>query len=197
MERGKARRILNTAIAVTVLAAWVWMLFWGQGTLSQNGIGSLKYFTIQSNILAGIAAAAWLGYGEKAERLKYVAAVAVMLTFVVVMGFLGPLYGYPFMFEGPNFFLHGAVPLAAAADVIWLSDHPSDAKDNLLALLLPLLYGIFYVANVILGPEETSDWYLFFHWGWGIGAAIIGCLVIVTWLLGWILRTAQRRAMKR
>ena len=56
MNREKARYILNIFIAVVVPAAWLWMFFGSVGELAQNGIGSLKYFTVLSNFMAAIAA---------------------------------------------------------------------------------------------------------------------------------------------
>ena len=108
---GRKRKYVNIFIAVAAFCSWIAMTLYGQRMLSEPGLGNLRFFTVLSNLLAGIAAIIWLAVsgrgGEglrRAETLKFVAAAAVGLTFTVVMVFLGPLYGYPMMFTGANFF---------------------------------------------------------------------------------------------
>ena len=106
-KKDKFRKALNVLLAIAVFGAWGRMVVSGEGTLASTGLSSLKYFTVLSNLLEGFACLYWLaGKGAKGERLKFVATVAVSITFLVVMTFLGPLYGYPFMFEGANLWFH-------------------------------------------------------------------------------------------
>ena len=200
MNRQRIRTILNVCIAVMVFGAWLAMIFLGGGDLAARGIVSLKYFTVLSNILCGIAAVIWLVRGRKGgseaiERLKYVAAAAVALTFMTVVVFLGPLYGYPEMFAGANLWLHLVIPLVAIAEIIFLSDAVYTLKDNNLAVLSPILYGVVYLGNNIINGigewPDTNDWYLFLHWGYPIGFVIFAVIGVVTWLLAFFMRKAQ------
>ncbi len=202
MNRKRIRTILNICIAVMVAGAWLGMIFLGGGDLTARGIGSLKYFTVLSNILCGVAALIWLvrgrnGDNEAIERLKYVAATAVALTFMTVVVFLGPLYGYPEMFEGANLWLHLIVPVAAIAEIIFLSDAEFTLKDNNIALLSPLIYGVFYLGNNIINGigewPDTNDWYLFLYWGYPIGIVIFVVIGVVTWLLAFFMRKANSK----
>ena len=173
MNREKARFILNIFIAVVVPAAWLWMFFGSVGELAQNGIGSLKYF----------------------------AAAAVMLTFTVVVTFLGPLYGYINMFIGANLFFHGLVPLAAAFEIVFLCDRQFTKRENNIAVIAPLVYGTGYLINILINGmgtwPDTNDWYLFFAWGYPIGFVIYGAIVAVTWLLAFAMRKGQAAYLRK
>lgn len=196
------RKAVNIFIVIAVAGSWLAMALYGQGTLAENGFGNLKYFTVLSNLLEGAASVIWLvmsGRDEsakiKAERLKYVAASAVMLTFTVVMGFLGPLYGYGSMFTGANLFFHLIIPLVAAAEVIFLSDAEYTASDNALTVIPPLVYGTVYLLNNIVNGigewPDTNDWYTFLAWGYPAGIGTFAVICAVTWLLGLLMRKLQ------
>lgn len=130
------------------------------------------------------------------ERLKYVAATAVGLTFLVVMGFLGPLYGYLAMFQGANLYLHLLFPVAAMLEVIFLAPYKPTRTDNLLAVLPTVFYAVYYVLNMVVNGigewPETNDWYGFMNWGVAVGAAITVVILGITWVIGLLLRKAAR-----
>jgi len=202
-NRFKVRKIVNIFLFIAVFGSWLSMLFFGTGALVQTGIGSLRYFTVLSNLFAGFTAAAWLirtrggaEAGAGVERLKYIAAAAVGLTFVTVMVFLGPLYGYPAMLVGANLFMHLITPVTAIAEVIFLSDVEYTRRDNALVMISPLLYGSFYLGNIAINGigewPDTNDWYLFFTWGFPVGMVIFTVIFVVTWLLGFLMRKAKR-----
>ena len=219
--RAKIRFILNILIVLGVAAAWVGMiLHWGDGSLLVTaGFANLKYFTVLSNLFAGFAALVFVIYSLNGKRrashrhsftakrmasaipdgleaFKYVAAVSVGVTLLVVMGFFGPLYGYMAMLGGPNLFFHLLVPVAALLEVLLLAPFKPNLYENLLALIPTVLYAIYYVVNLILFGigewPDTNDWYGFLNWGIpgaiGIGAAIFA----LTYLIGLILRKAAR-----
>ncbi len=165
----------------------------------KNGINSMKYFTVLSNLFEGLASVIWLvssrrngKAGAGAERLKYIAAAAVGLTCAVVLTFLGPLYGYPAMFAGGSLFMHLLTPLIAIAEIIFLSDAEYTRKDNRQVMLSPLIYGVFYLGNNIINGigewPDTNDWYLFLTWGYPVGILIFVIICAVTWLLGLAMR---------
>ena len=199
MKDGFARRALNIVIAAAVFGAWLHMALKAGGMLSSAGIGSLKYFTVLSNMFEGIACLLWLafcrgkgGNSHWTERLKYVAAVSVFVTLAGVMLFFGPLYGYRNMLGGANLWFHLLVPVAAILEQILLSGYAASKRDSLLAGLPALLYGLVYLVNLLLngvGEEPFSnDWYGFLLWGWGAGFAIFAAIVLLSLGLGWILR---------
>jgi hypothetical protein len=203
------RRFVNIFLAAAAFGSWIVLFISSSGTLMHNGINSLKYFTVLSNLLEGIASIVWLVSSGKenegdrcgkasrfAEMLKYVAAAAVGLTCVTVLVFLGPLYGYPAMFAGASLFLHLLTPVAAIAEIIFLSDYKYTRRDNRFVILSPLIYGVFYLGNNLINGigeyPDTNDWYLFLAWGYPVGMIIFAVIFVVTWLLGFMMRKLQR-----
>lgn len=194
--------ISNLLIAIIAPYAWLSMVFASkEGMLVSTGLGSLKYFTVLSNLFAALAAVVYLFNNRRPSRkvkvLKYVAAVSVGLTFVVVMVFLGPLFGYPFMFAGPNFWLHLFVPLLAMTEFVFLNETGMKYKDNLWAVVPMLVYGIFYMGNNIINGigqwPHTNDWYSFLAWGYPIGFGIFVIIVLMTYGIGLVLRKLNDR----
>ncbi len=203
MDRMRIRTIINIILVIVVLGSWIALFVSSSGTLMHNGINSLKYFTVLSNLLEGAASAAWLVSSRRngkasshAEQLKYVAAAAVGLTCVVVLTFLGPLYGYPEMFAGPSLYMHLLTPVIAIAEIIFLSDFTYTRKDNRLVMLSPIVYGVFYLGNNLINGigewPDTNDWYLFLTWGYPVGILIFTVICAVTWLLGLAMRKLHR-----
>ena len=141
-----------------------------------------------------------LGHLARAELLKYIAAAAVGLTCVTVLVFLGPLYGYPAMFAGGSLYMHLLTPLAAIAEIIFLSDHTYTRKDNRLVILSPLIYGAVYLGNNLINGigewPDTNDWYLFLTWGYPVGIFIFAVICAVTWLLGLAMRKLHFQKVK-
>jgi hypothetical protein len=200
--RHRIRRIVNIVIAITAFAAWIWMTFGREGIFLKNGIGNLKFFTVLSNLMEGIASVVWLLSGnadaamrDRAERFKFIAAVSVMLTFTTIMAFLGPLYGYGMMFIGANLFYHLLIPIAAFAEIVFLSEREYTLRDNNIAVIPTLLYGVFYISNCVVNGPENGDWYWFLAWGYPVGILIFIGICIVTWLLAFVMRKLQKRIL--
>ena len=205
------RRLLyNILIVIVVAVSWVHMVLFGGEALAAGGLENLKYFTLQSNLLAGLAALLWIicfakNADEKkmhsVEILKYAAAVSVGLTFITVMGFLGNLYGYAMMLSGANLGFHLIVPVLALWEICGLCDTKFTKKDNLLAVLPMILYGIGYMLNCIINGigewPDMHDWYGFLQWGYPVGAAIFAFLILLSWLIGFAIRKIiARRLLK-
>ena len=208
----RIRRYVNIFLVLATIGAWLVMCFFADGMLAQTGLRSLKYFTVLSNLLAGVAASAWListgkegnasaGASERIERLKYIAAAAVGLTFATVAGFLGPIYGYPAMFQGANLFLHLIAPVTAMLEIIFISDAVYTRRDNLMVVIPPFLYGMGYLANILINGigtwPDTNDWYFFFAWGYPVGILIYAILIFVTWMLGLMMRKLQQKRIEK
>ena len=199
MNRDNLRKYINIILVIMVLGSWIAIFVSASGTLMHNGINSLKYFTVLSNLFEGAASVIWLVSTRKngkasarAELLKYIAAAAVGLTCVTVLVFLGPLYGYPAMFAGGSLYMHLLTPVIAIAEIIFLSDFTYTRKDNRLVMLSPIVYGVFYLGNNLINGigewPDTNDWYLFLTWGYPVGILIFVVICAVTWLLGLAMR---------
>ena len=208
-RREKAYVILEILVTVMVPVVWLSMALQAgfDGFLSSRGVQSLKYFTVLSNLLAGLASfTALLGFVSRkkgADRrlpkailiFRYVATVSVLTTFLTVLVFFLPLYGYAKLYAGSNFWFHMIIPLTSIAGFFAIPDRTRISfKATFLTLVPVLLYAAFYCANLLINGvggayPHTNDWYGFLNWGWTIGWCIFAGIAAATWLAGFILRT--------
>ncbi len=207
MRRNRLSLILNAAIIVLVLTAWFSMMFSRHEglRLSSVGLASLKYVTVLSNLLACFAAAVYLICLLRRKvpfwviALKYMAAASVGLTFLVVVLFLGFLYGFAAMFRGANLIFHLIVPLLAMAEFIFCLPAPLlRLRDALTAVVPMILYGFFYLGNILLNGvgawPNTNDWYGFCLWGFPVGLGIFAFLILFTCGLARLLAWGNQKA---
>lgn len=207
--RGKLSVCVKLATGVLVFGAWLLMIRSAAGTLSDTGVRSLRYFTVLSNFLCGIAALIhffFLALRKTAPRwvlrLSYIGTAAVGVTLMVVLLFLGPLYGYREMLKGANLWFHLLIPLLAILDHILLEpgERPS-FRDTFLAVLPTVLYGLGYIANLLVNGvgqwPDTNDWYLFTLWGTPVAACIFAGILLLNWGIALALRALGRARAKR
>ena len=193
--RRMARLILDLVIAFLVFYAWIGMMLRGGGLLSSSGLGSLKYFTVLSNLLEGgasLAAAVSLlagrGVSPRLEAVKWTAGTAVMVTFSVVMLFLGQIYGYGAMLRGSSLYLHLIVPLMSLAEMLFLRERELSKKTPWQAAAAVSAYGVFYCIRVLAGgrgPDGrfVNDFYAFSLWGIPAGIGIFALLLAGTYFM--------------
>ena len=175
--------LIEAAIAVIVPVAWLSMALSvdENGMLTGRGLWSLRYFTTLSNLLAGAASLACvvgllrrLRSGAPLPRwcmtLRLVGATGVTLTFLTVVLFLGPLFGYGSMYVGANFWFHLTVPLLSFGGYLLLDGEPITAKDTLFSLVPIGLYAVYYLGTLLL-----------------VGFLIFFVLLAVIWLSGFLL----------
>lgn len=203
---------INVFLVLAVLFAFYIMYFKSDGLLQARGIAAFKYFTVLSNVFGGVMAAVWLIFsvftrkkGKEMPRtvvlFKYTAAVCLGLTFVTVMVFLGPLYGYIAMLRKANLWFHLLIPLTAMAEFVFLNSEEIGVR-NCAASMLPMLtYATFYlIYNLIMGQSENPfryDWYGFLLWGWGVGVCIFAVICCVTFGIGAVLRLLNKNVGKK
>ena len=200
--------VLSAMIFVLVLYAWLSMMLSGEGTLSEKGLGSLKYFTVDSNLLMGVAAlnlvredlAVLRGTKNKvsaaAVRLYYAGAVSVALTFLVTVLFLSRIFGLWVLYVGANFWMHLVVPvLGVCVFCIFVREYRLNMKDTLVSLIPLGIYAVYYVGMILkYGLEDPrTDWYYFCFAG--IRTLPIVLIVIFLVILGTSL--LMRKAVNR
>lgn len=177
-----------------VVAAVIWMFFGFDGVLASNGFEAFKYFTVQSNVVVGIATLVAIPFDilslrnstrvtPKALRVFLVCAVTgTTITMLVALFFLAPSLGLAMMLAEANLLLHLLIPLIALARVLFFDD----AKDKtrfyhaFFALCHIGIYGIVYLANVAIHNgygQVAYDWYGFGKAGLGVG--ILAFLIIL------------------
>ena len=208
--KGFISLICNVAVvAFTVICVVGFFTRGGDGNMEVAGFTAFKYFTVDSNVLAAVAALCMLPWsfktmlgGRKAIkksvlRLKFVATAAVALTLFTVLFLLGPKYGYKFgmkygyslMYDGNNLFMHMISPLLMIISFCFAEcKGEMRFRDTLLGLIPTVAYGAVYTAEVMLF-KGWEDFYLFNDGGkWYIymPAMIAGSYLICVLL--WLLR---------
>ena len=159
----------------------------------QSGLRALRFFTTLSNVLCAVASLLVLltlrqGVPFGVWLLKYIGTVAVGVTFMTVMVFLGPTMGYRDQLKGFAFYLHVSGPLIAAIPFCFLERwYPLSFALSLTGMLPVILYGTVYLNRVVVA-KRWDDFYGFNRsgkWQISFSAMVAGSflLCIVLWLL--------------
>ncbi len=141
------------------------------------GLRTFCMFTVNSNILCGIAMMMALPYTIDGLRTKnfylpdwmvdllFAGVTSVGLTFLISLCILAPVKGFVLIFTGSRFFLHGVCPVVAMiAFCFFITNHVIPLRESLFALIPVMLYAMVYYFMVeILGPDNGGwdDFYGF------------------------------------
>lgn len=204
-----------TFILVAFSAAWT-MSGISRGVLSTgSALSRLRYYTVDSNILMGLAAlAAAIEQGQiltsqrtklspGCQFLKLAGTVSITLTMLITAFFLGPtigqVYGFFSLYQNSNFFLHLVNPLAALM-VFLLFEKATQLRfsHTLFGVLPTLLYAIFYIAVTLQHVtadkiEAGYDWYGFFAFGINTWPLVVLVILLFTWGISLVLWRLNRR----
>ena len=181
--------VLNIVIIFGTIMCMKWHFTARNGKTGwENGTKSLRFFTVQSNILSAIAAAAVLISELQHKPLtpglslfKFIGASAVGLTFTIVMIYLGPRYGYKSQLEKQGIHMHVVGPLAAIISWCFLErEVPLTFAQAFYGALPAAIYGAIYAVMVVF-TGKWDDFYGFnSHGKWyitGPAVALMGLLV--------------------
>ena len=151
--------------------------------LGGEGLGALRFFTVQSNLLyglyAGVFAVAELIYGSPDAVpgfmyiLKYAFTVGVTITMLTVVFYLAPVVrgSYPPLFKGANLYFHLLVPLLGVISFCFFEKSAVITVPQVFLGLIPYgLYSVGYSINALTHIEngqvsEKYDWYRFLEKG--------------------------------
>lgn len=154
------------------------------------GIRSFRFFTTLSNVLCAVSALlvaisalsgnipGWV------TVLKYTGTCAVTVTFLTVMFFLGPSFGYKALLGGTGFYMHLLGPLLAIFTFCFLECKTRISFGfSLIGLIPTALYAAVYLYKVVICPESRrwEDFYGFNRggkWPLSIAAMMLGTFVI-------------------
>lgn len=166
MKKLKVSLILNVLIVILVITFSIFM-FTGfqfmkaEVLLESTGIGILKFYTVDSNILLGITSFVLALFEIKALTnkkykipnyvyiLKYIGVSGIAVTFVITLFFLAPMYGYYAMYNNNNLFFHMFIPLLGFISYIGYEPHNTKFNYVLYGMLPMALYSIVYSINVL------------------------------------------------
>ena len=125
-----------------------------------KGKKSLRFFTILSNLFCAISALLLvLNASYWMWLLKYVGTVAVTVTLLTVMLFLGPNMGYKQMLSGKDLYLHLCGPLMAIVSFCFMERwYVLSFSLSLLGILPVIIYGFIYLFEVVI-RKNWEDFY--------------------------------------
>ena len=125
-----------------------------------KGKKSLRFFTILSNLFCAISALLLvLSTSYWVWLLKYVGTVAVTVTLLTVLFFLGPNMGFKQMLSGKDLYLHLCGPLMAIVSFCFMERwYVLSFHLSLLGILPVIIYGFLYLFEVVI-LENWDDFY--------------------------------------
>ena len=220
-KREKLSIIFNCLIFIFTLFATISMIigfkFMGQlEVLSERNFKSFKYFTVDSNVFAGLVSLAYVIYkltanGKKRSVmprafyiLKLAAATGVTLTMMVTVFYLAPTSNGNFLhyFMNSNFFMHLITPLLCIISFIFFEvAEPQKLIMSVPGIIPMLLYSFFYTPNVLLHLDNGKvvrayDWYNFLTGGAQTVWIVVPVLYLITWIFALGLWALNRKLAK-
>ena len=192
---------------ILIILSAIFGVFSGDGALWRAGFGRFIYFTVDSNLLAALALAIAVPFKIRRMRkgiplptavtvLCFTGASAVTVTFLTVVVFLGPLYGYGSMYAGNNLLLHMICPLLTVASFIFDcgGEKRLDPRLTPAGVLPTLIYGAVYFIMVIVIGQKNGGWADFYGFNiggrWYISIVVMLAATYAASLLLWALQGA-------
>ena len=205
--------ILNILTFLLVLVGVIVMITIGSKALGETNITVFKYFTFQSNIFMGVVAFIYGWYQlliilSKRDKIPHVLLVfnhvgvtAVGLTFLIVILFLAPGYGFDKMYNNANLFFHALVPIVAMINFMFLEKECSiKFKETFFSIVPSLLYGIVYFIVVVATNGYGNiniDFYMFGANGPVIGALNFIAVMSIAYGFGVLIYFVNRLVFKK
>ena len=171
------KTILKIALkAALVVVGILGIVFTAQSSAFMGGASVFFFFTVQSNIFIIAMAFIFLineimlllnkksFVNQILLHIKYVATVAITITFLVFFTMLAPLMGADYLLSFNNFSLHAIVPILAIVDfILFDTDIKLTYKNCLLCTIPPICYVIFvYVGSIFKLQYSENLYYPYF-----------------------------------
>lgn len=210
------KTVLKIALKASLaIVGTLGIIFTAQSSAFMGGGSVFFFFTVQSNIfIIGISLIFLVNdvmylvnkksfVNQTLFMIKYVATVAITVTFIVFFTMLAPLMGVDYLLSFNNFSLHAIVPILAIIDFILFDTNINlTYKNSLLATIAPISYVIFVYIGAIFKLRYGENLYypyfflnfekngFFFEKGFGIipwiiillagicGLGFLYCLII-------------------
>ena len=203
----KVSLIINSIIFILVLLGIIFMMtgfrfMANTQALSLTGLELFRYYTVDSNALVGIASLLFVIYeiliiNKKKKEIpkyvylfKYIGTVAVALTFIVTMFYLAPTYGSNFLllYQNSNLFFHLIVPILSFISYVFFEKINLDIKYTFYGISTMIIYGIFYVTNILIHQKNgiislEYDWYGFVKGGTFSIFVVLTIMIIITYAI--------------
>ena len=169
--------VVKTIIKILIKASLVvvgilGIVFTALSSAFMGGASVFFFFTVQSNIFIIAMALIFLVnevlvllkkksfINQTLLHIKYVATVAITITFLVFFTMLAPLMGIDYLLSFNNFSLHAIVPILAIVDFfLFDKDIQLTYKSSLLAAIPPICYVAFVYIGSIFKIQYAKDLY--------------------------------------
>lgn len=211
--------ILNIIIVLMTLTSFI-MMFTGfkfmhgpETTIASSTVGRFRFFTIDSNLLMGVAALLFAiqqykvlkGKKRKIDIRFYVyklmATCSVGLTFIIVFFYLSRITpnGFFSIYMNQNLFFHGLIPLVSMINfILYEKTNQLEIKHTFMAVIPVTLYAIYYVTNILLHMKNNYvspeyDWYYFVQNGVLKMGIVVPMIFLITYFIGFSLLKLNRR----
>ena len=169
MVKTIAKILIKAALAIVGILG---IIFTAQSSAFMGGASVFFFFTVQSNIFIIAMALIFLVnevvvllkknsfINQTLLHIKYVATVAITITFLVFFTMLAPLMGIDYLLSFNNFSLHAIVPILAIVDFfLFDTDIKLTYKSSLLATISPISYVVFVYIGRIFNLKYTENLY--------------------------------------
>ncbi len=168
-----AKSIIKILIKVALVVMGVLgIVLTAQSSEFMGGGSVFFFFTVQSNIFIMLMALIFLVnevevliakksfINQVLLHIKYVATIAITITFLVFFTMLAPIMGVDYLLSFKNFALHAIVPILAIVDFfLFDKDIQLTYKSSLLATIAPICYVAFVYIGSIFKIQYTKDLY--------------------------------------
>ena len=203
--------IINIVIFIMVLLGTIFMItgfkfMSNTEVLATTGLSLFKFYTVDSNIFAGLASLILIIYeililNKRIDKIpkfayimKYIGTVAVSLTFLVTLFYLAPSYGknFWFLYQNSNLLFHLLVPILSFISFVCFEKIKLNFKYTFYGVSTMILYGIYYVSNILIHQENGKvafeyDWYGFVQNGVSSIFIVFPVILLITYLIGLII----------
>ena len=220
MNKTKLSLILNLIIVVFVTIASIMMfanirISSNQMILESDNIKMFRFFTVDSNLLVGIASLIMIIFEAKLLKnkiktipkrvyiLKELAVVGVSLTFLVTAIFLGPTIpsGYLSLYTNSNLFFHLLVPIISVISYVLYEKYDNKYIYALYGLIPVFLYSIYYVTMIFThlnngAVDPKYDFYNFLNGNVSNAIFTLPIIFISTYLISIILISLNKKLLK-
>jgi hypothetical protein len=182
---------------------------------SASNFAAFRYFTVDSNILAGIVALVYLIYSARNKRnvmprwlsfLKLAATTGVTLTMMVTVCFLAPVSdrGFFALFKNSNLFLHFVIPVLCIISFIFFEPVEKQLRfsHTLIGIIPMFIYSIFYTTNVLLHLENGKPTFQYDLYGFLGGKLsniwfVMPAIYSITWLFSILLWFGNKKVVSK
>lgn len=163
------RILIKTALVIIGILG---IILTAQSSAFMGGASVFFFFTVQSNIFIMLIALIFLinevvvlitkksFINQTLLHIKYVATIAITVTFLVFFTMLAPLMGVDYLLSFNNFSLHAIVPILAIVDFfLFDKDINLTYKTSLFATISPISYVIFVYIGAIFKLQYGENLY--------------------------------------